>query len=156
MPAKIDQQTSRIQRLAVSTLSRVVASIEICRATGSLSADAGRLRQLLHNVLVNAMRYTDAGGDIEVRVHAEGPDVHIDVMDSPPGVPPELLPRLFDRFFRAAPPEVEGTGLGLAIVRHVMQRHGGELQIESVEGRGSTFTCHFPPLRRVHQEFAIE
>ncbi|NBX24389.1 MAG: hypothetical protein EBR52_09910 [Microbacteriaceae bacterium] len=69
------------------------------------------------------------------------------------------LPRLTERFYRVDPGRARatgGSGLGLAIVRHVMQRHGGELQIESVEGRGSTFACHFPPLRRVHQKFAIE
>jgi two-component system sensor histidine kinase BaeS len=96
---------------------------------------AGRLRQLLRNTLTNALRYTDAGGEvsahIEVRVGTEGNQVAIDIMDAPPGVPDELLPRLFDRFFRVEGSRnraTGGSGLGLAICRSIVQAHGGSIE----------------------------
>ncbi|MBM4239929.1 MAG: PAS domain-containing sensor histidine kinase, partial [Gammaproteobacteria bacterium] len=83
---------------------------------------------------------------------------HFAVTDSGPGIAAEHLPRLTERFYRVDPGRARdtgGSGLGLAIVRHVLQRHGGELKIESVEGRGSTFSCHFLHLRLVIEPVAL-
>ena len=70
--------------------------------------------------------------------------------DTGPGIPAAAIPRLTERFYRVDAGRSRatgGSGLGLAIVKHVLQRHGGRLEIASTEGRGSTFTCHFPPGR---------
>jgi len=72
------------------------------------------------------------------------------VIDSGIGIPAEHIPRLTERFYRVDPGRSRGhggSGLGLAIVKHALQRHGGWLDVQSVEGKGSTFTCHFPPQR---------
>jgi two-component system phosphate regulon sensor histidine kinase PhoR len=75
---------------------------------------------------------------------------HFSVADTGIGIAPEHLPRLTERFYRVDPGRSRatgGSGLGLAIVKHVLERHGAELAVESVLGRGSTFTCHFPARR---------
>ncbi len=75
---------------------------------------------------------------------------HLSVTDTGIGIPEEHLPRLTERFYRVdrgRSRKSGGSGLGLSIVKHALQRHGGRLTIDSIEGRGSTFTCHFPPKR---------
>lgn len=99
----------------------------------TLVADEGRLRQLLHNLLDNAVRYTDAGGALRLglSVPPGSTEAAIDLHDSAPGVPEELLPRLFDRFFRVEPSRGRrhgGSGLGLAIGRRIVEAHGGRIE----------------------------
>jgi len=130
-----------------------------CEADEGLMGDPGLIHSAFWNLVDNAAKYTPVDAPIVLRWWADDTGCHFSVTDSGAGIAAEHLPRLTERFYRVDPGRARatgGSGLGLAIVRHVMQRHGGELQIESVEGRGSTFTCHFPALRRVHQEFAIE
>jgi two-component system phosphate regulon sensor histidine kinase PhoR len=106
----------------------------------------------------NASKYSPAGGRITLRWWVDGDGGHFSVADTGPGIPPEHLPRLTERFYRVDPGRARdagGSGLGLAIVRHVLQRHGGELAIRSEEGQGSTFTCHLPPSRIVRQAVAL-
>jgi two-component system sensor histidine kinase BaeS len=94
-------------------------------------ADADRMRQLLHNLLVNALRYTDAGGEVQVRLHRSGNEMCLDLMDTPPGVPDEALDRLFERFYRVEGSRgrsTGGTGLGLAICRSIVEAHGGRIR----------------------------
>ncbi len=108
------------------------------------------LHSALSNLVSNAVRYTPAGGRIEVAWHGEGSDVLFTVRDTGPGIAPEHLPRLSERFYRvdrSRSRETGGTGLGLAITKHVVQRHGGELRIESQLGAGSTFILVFPVQR---------
>ena len=98
----------------------------------------------------NAAKYTPAGGSIEIgwRVDAEGG--HFWVTDTGIGIHADHIPRLTERFYRVdagRARDTGGSGLGLAIVKHVLQRHGATLEIASVQGRGSTFTCDFPPER---------
>jgi len=109
------------------------------------------LRSALSNLLSNAVRYTPAGGQIRLRwmALAQGGG-RIEVEDNGPGIAPEHLPRLTERFYRVdqgRSRESGGTGLGLAIVKQVMQRHGGEIQVESEVGRGSKFMLVFPASR---------
>ena len=113
--------------------------------------DAGRLRQLLRNILTNALRYTDAGEDvpahIEVRLGLEGEQVAIDVVDAPPGVPDELLPRLFDRFFRVEASRNRasgGSGLGLAICRSIAQAHEGSIEARHAPSGGLWVAVRLP------------
>jgi PAS domain S-box-containing protein len=113
-----------------------------------IAGDPGRLRQVLWNLLANAVKFTPPGGTIEVRV-TEGPaDVEISVTDTGPGMPPELLPHVFEPFRQGESPAsrtVGGLGLGLAIVRHLVEAHGGTVTARSDgEGSGSTFSVRLP------------
>jgi two-component system, OmpR family, phosphate regulon sensor histidine kinase PhoR len=122
---------------------RAGAVIEEAKVT----ADPGRLEQVLVNLLDNASKYTPEGGEITVRWTREKHDVLLRVIDTGPGIPVEHQSRLFERFYRvdkARSREQGGTGLGLAIVKHIMQRHEGTAWIESRAGQGSTFICRFP------------
>jgi two-component system phosphate regulon sensor histidine kinase PhoR len=116
-----------------------------------IAGAAGELQSALGNLVSNAVRYTPAGGEIEVRWF-DGSDGGggFEVRDSGPGIAREHLPRLTERFYRVdsgRSRESGGTGLGLAIVKHVMQRHGGEIEIESEPGHGSRFRLRLPGLR---------
>jgi len=103
------------------------------------------------NLLSNAVRYTPAGGRVEARAHIDVSGLFcLSVQDSGPGIAPEHLSRLTERFYRvdsSRSRDLGGTGLGLSIVKHVMQRHGGELRIDSQLGVGSRFELAFPAAR---------
>jgi len=124
---------------------------EVASDTPPAHADGDRLRQVLINLVDNAIKYTPASGRIVVRARrATGTQdgmVEIAVEDSGCGVPVQDLPRLTERFFRvdkARSRELGGTGLGLAIVKHIVQAHGGSLAIASAVGQGTTVTAYFP------------
>jgi len=121
-------------------------------ATPALEADADRFRQVLINLVDNAIKYTSGGGRVFVRATAvrgaehEGM-VEIAVEDTGVGIPAQDLPRLTERFFRVDKGRsraLGGTGLGLAIVKHIVQAHGGELGITSAVGRGTTVRVLWP------------
>ena len=104
------------------------------------------------NLVSNAIRYTPLGGRIQIHWSSTAEGLAFAVHDTGPGIAAEHLPRLAERFYRvdrSRSRETGGTGLGLAITKHVMQRHGGELRIESVLGQGSTFKLCFPRSRVV-------
>jgi two-component system phosphate regulon sensor histidine kinase PhoR len=122
-----------------------------------LMGDQGLIHSAFWNLVDNAAKYTPSGGTITLRWWTDDDGGHFAVTDTGPGIAAEHLPRLTERFYRVDPGRARdkgGSGLGLAIVRHVLQKHGGELKIESVEGRGSTFSCHFAPLRLVRESVA--
>jgi len=104
------------------------------------------LHSAFSNLVFNAVRYTPAGGQIEIRWYADQQGKHFEVRDTGEGIAPEHIPRLTERFYRvdiARSRNKGGTGLGLAIVKHVLNRHQGTLRIESTVGEGSTFWCDF-------------
>lgn len=114
------------------------------------------LYSCLSNLVFNALQYTPEGGSISVRWWRDERGAHFSVRDTGIGVSSRDLPRLTERFYRvdvARSRETGGTGLGLAIVKHALERHQGELEIESEEGKGSCFTCHFP-LERLQEQAA--
>ncbi len=124
---------------------------DVAPDTPLVHADGDQLRQVLINLVDNAIKYTPAGGD--VRIYARGidgaapPGVEIAVADTGGGIPSRDLPRLTERFFRvdkARSRELGGTGLGLAIVKHIVQAHGGRLAIESALGQGTTVRVVLP------------
>jgi two-component system, OmpR family, phosphate regulon sensor histidine kinase PhoR len=121
-----------------------------------LAGSALELHSAMSNLISNAVRYTPAQQRIEVRcVVQEDGSLLFSVKDTGPGIAPEHLPRLTERFYRvdrSRSRDTGGTGLGLAIVKHVAQRHGAELGIHSVPGKGSTFSITFPT-NRVRQAF---
>jgi PAS domain S-box-containing protein len=105
-----------------------------------------RLRQLMGNLIGNAIKYTPAHGNIVVRGHAEEGQIIIQVTDNGPGIPPTDQPYIFDKFYRASnvPMDTPGTGLGLAIVKSIVDNHLGRIWVDSVVGQGSTFTVVLP------------
>ena len=116
----------------------------------TLLGSADELRSAFGNLLSNAVRYTPAGGTIKLALQASETGARFSVTDSGLGIAPEHLPRLTERFYRidkSRSRETGGTGLGLAIVKHILARHGGRLDIESMIGRGSTFTAFLPASR---------
>lgn len=120
-------------------------------ANAVLMGEGRELQSALSNLVSNAVRYTPAGGDVHVSAdQGDEGSLLIEVRDSGSGIAPEHLPRLTERFYRvdrSRSRESGGTGLGLAIVKHVMQRHGGSLQISSELGQGSCFKLVFPAAR---------
>jgi two-component system, OmpR family, phosphate regulon sensor histidine kinase PhoR len=109
--------------------------------------DAGNLERLLLNLLDNAIKYNRPDGKITVQVGRCGGEAMVEVSDSGIGIPPESIPRIFERFYRVdkgRAREEGGTGLGLAIVKHIAQAHGGQVDVESRLGRGSTFRVRLP------------
>jgi len=106
-------------------------------------ADRDRLKQVMINLLDNAIKYTEPGGVISVRAYRSGDVTAVEVTDTGSGIAPEHLPRIFERFYRVDKDrsrEVGGTGLGLAIVKHIVEAHGGIIRVTSTPGKGSTFT----------------
>ena len=113
----------------------------------SLSGNLNELTSALSNLVGNAVRYTPDGGVISAGWEIGSDVIRFVVRDTGPGIAPEHLPRLTERFYRvdrSRSRETGGTGLGLAIVKHVAQRHGGELHVASVVGQGSTFAISLP------------
>lgn len=117
---------------------------------GAISADSGRLHQIIWNLLSNAVKFTPHGGKIFVRVDRQGSDARVSVSDTGQGIEAEFLPRVFDRFRQADSSTTRsfgGLGLGLAIVRHLVELHGGTVSAQSDGiGKGATFIATFPLL----------
>jgi two-component system phosphate regulon sensor histidine kinase PhoR len=114
--------------------------------------DRDELIRALENLVENALKYGAAGKRVDITVsrgqtRAGMPEGRVAVRDYGPGIAPEHLPRLTERFYRVDVTDSRaqgGTGLGLALVKHVLNRHGGRLTIESTLGAGATFTMHLP------------
>jgi two-component system sensor histidine kinase VicK len=112
-----------------------------------LTADPRRLRQVLRNILDNAVKYSPGGGLIVIRGEVRPADVVISVADQGVGIAPEDLIPLFDKYFRvksAAAGHVPGTGLGLPVTRAIVEAHGGRIWAESKLGHGTTFYFSLP------------
>jgi two-component system phosphate regulon sensor histidine kinase PhoR len=108
------------------------------------------LHSIFSNLVSNAVKYTPASGRVDIRWWTDAKGGHVEVRDTGIGIPAEHLPRLTERFYRVdagRSRKLGGSGLGLAIVKHALQRHGGRMDVQSVEGSGSTFSCHFPAAR---------
>jgi two-component system phosphate regulon sensor histidine kinase PhoR len=114
--------------------------------------DRDELIRALENLVENALKYGEAGKRVDITLgraatRAGTPEARIAVRDYGPGIAPEHLPRLTERFYRVDVADSRaqgGTGLGLALVKHVLNRHGGRLSIESTPGQGATFVMHLP------------
>ena len=141
-------------------VTQVLSEIEVARSDRGVvvesalptdlppvDADRERVHQVLFNLVDNAVRFTPSGGAVTVSAQRHNGSVEIRVADTGVGIPPEHLPRLFERFYRADPArsrEDGGTGIGLAIARSVVEAHGGHIRAESELGEGSVFTFDLP------------
>jgi len=115
-----------------------------------LLGSEAELHSIFSNLLTNAAKYTPPDGRIDVRWWIDERGANVEFRDTGIGIAAEHLPRLTERFYRVdagRSRKLGGSGLGLAIVKHALQRHGGRLEVTSVEGKGSTFTCRFPASR---------
>ena len=118
----------------------------------NLIGDNDELTSLFSNLVNNAVRYTPLEGEIKIRWYEQGDQAVFSVADTGPGIEREHIGHLTERFYRVDSDrsrETGGTGLGLSIVKHVLDRHDGQLDISSIPGKGSTFTCRFPAQRVV-------
>ncbi len=118
----------------------------VARATPALNADPHRLHQVLHNLVRNALQHTPAGGRVEMLAAPAEPGwVRLIVRDTGPGLPPDALEQVFERFYRADPARSgEGTGLGLAIVRALVEAHGGTIHAANAATGGAQFVIRWP------------
>ncbi len=129
------------------TSKDITLTFEAAERVPEVNLDADRIEQVVRNLLNNAHRYTPEGGQVTVRLSAEPDGVMVSVKDSGPGIEPEDLPRVFDRFYRVDRSRTRrtgGSGLGLAIVKQLVEAHGGEVRAESAVGEGSTFSFRLP------------
>lgn len=134
-----------LERVAASFAPQAQAKavelrLEISPNLPALSLDPERLAQVLNNLVTNAIRYTPSGGGVSLRGRAQDGGVLLQVADTGPGIPPEQLPYIFERFYRADSARAisEGeSGLGLAIAKSLVELHGGSLRAESVPGQGT-------------------
>jgi signal transduction histidine kinase len=112
-----------------------------------VEGDASRIKQIVVNLLDNAIKYTPPGGSVKLNVRTVGQKAVLEVVDTGIGIPASAIPHVFERFFRADKArsrEVGGAGLGLAIVKSICTAHGGTITVDSVEGCGSRFKMELP------------
>ncbi len=143
-----DDFSSRIVKQMQRMFESKKQSLIVETNVDKIYADTRRLEQVLVNLLDNASKYSPMGGSITLKWESDGKNsVDMKVKDSGPGIPVEHHQRLFERFYRvdkARSRELGGTGLGLAIAKHIMQRHGGFIWVESTPPHGAEFICKFP------------
>jgi two-component system, OmpR family, phosphate regulon sensor histidine kinase PhoR len=125
----------------------VSVEVALPEAPASVVGDREYLRQVVDNLLSNAIMYTPTGGEIRLELRLDPRHVGLDVTDNGIGIAPEDRKRIFERFYRVhkgRSRQLGGTGLGLAIVKHITQAHGGEVLVRSTLGEGTTFSVHLP------------
>lgn len=131
---------------------RIKVQTDIAPSMPAMRANPIRLRQVLDNVVGNAIKYSDTNGEVKISIHSEGDQIILQVTDEGPGIPPADQPHIFDKFFRASNvnSNVDGSGLGLAIVKTIVENHQGRIWLESTLGKGSSFFIVLP----IHSETA--
>jgi signal transduction histidine kinase len=136
----VSETTAAFQ--AQADAAGIVLKVATASDLPPLPLDGGRIRQVLSNLLANALRYTPEGGRVTVSCQQSGESVLLEVQDSGPGIPAEELPYIFDRFHQST--DEGGMGLGLAIARHLVEAHGGRIHAESQPGQGTTMRVELP------------
>jgi signal transduction histidine kinase len=127
-----------------------------CRIVGEplrVNGDELRLVQVIQNLLQNAVKYSPAGGPVDLLAERHGTQVRLAVADQGIGIPEDALPRLFDRFYRAGntrQQQLAGLGIGLYVVKEIVTLHGGTVEVASREGQGSVFTVTLPLIHGEH------
>jgi signal transduction histidine kinase len=150
-PVRVDVASIAAEALSswreTATDKGVAVSVAVGPDAASLHADPTAVRQIIVNLVDNAIRYTPRDGRVTVFSERDGDGVWIGARDTGIGIAPEHVPRIFERFYRVDPArsrEAGGTGLGLSIVRHLAEAHGGRVRAESAPGRGTTIAALFP------------
>jgi len=138
---------SRIAEFHRLPAERAGKTVEVVAGEGTLRADVRKLSLAVSNLVDNAVKYGKEGGQVTVSGKIEPSGCTLEVKDDGPGIPPEDIPRIFERFYRvdaSRSREEGGTGLGLSIVKHLTEAHGGRVAAESTIGQGTTIRCWFP------------
>jgi signal transduction histidine kinase len=129
----------------VALASRLPEASDADRSAVTVDGDRTRLEQVAANLIDNAVKYTAAGGRVDVEVRRDGDRVILEVRDTGIGIPPDELPRIWDRLFRGDTSRTErGLGLGLSLVKAIVEAHGGTVSVSSQVGQGSTVTVSLP------------
>jgi heavy metal sensor kinase len=149
LPAPVSLRDVAANALEPLQPSAAARGIEIKLAEGEAvaRADADLVRQVVTNLLDNALKYSEQGGEVEVRVWSHDGRAGLTVKDSGPGIPEEALSRVFNRFYRVDASRNRssgGSGLGLSISMEIIRAHGGRIWVESAEGGGSSFSFEVP------------
>jgi len=134
------------QRLKLVAQNKGIGLVSDTPRTPEIAGDGDRLVQVIHNLVDNAIKYTPPGGTVRVQTRVNRNGVEVIIADSGPGIPQHDLPRIFERFYQVdkARGPSRGTGLGLAIVNEIVRAHGGQIDVQSAPGQGTTFTVWFP------------
>lgn len=138
---------ARLERVAQAAQVRIVVAPCSSEEECTVTADADRLAQVLDNLLANAIRYAPPESEVCVTVERQGDEIACRVADAGPGIPPEHLPLIFERFYRVEPARARdngGSGLGLAIVQGLVAAHGGRVAADSAPGQGTAITFWLP------------
>jgi len=131
----IIQLSPQVERQQLSVDKKLAADLR------SVQADKERVRQVIVNLIHNAIKFTRPGGKITVATRAHGGSVTVDISDTGIGIAKNALPHVFERFYKVDRARSgRGTGMGLAIAKHVIEAHGGKIRVQSEEGKGSTFS----------------
>ena len=133
--------------IAVASKKGIELDVDVPATLPEVHVDPGRIKQVLYNLIANAIKFTPRGGTVRVSARAEAKHVVVLVSDTGVGIAQEDLPRLFREFEQlpqANGVRPEGTGLGLALTRRLVELHGGKVAVESALGKGSTFSVFLP------------
>ena len=146
-----------LQQRMIAREKNIKITLELDKNLKPIIGDNTQLQRALTNLVANAVKFTPAGGQINVKSKMVGKDVCVDVIDTGPGIPLENVPQLFHEFERLkGSTQTEGTGLGLFIVKTIVEAHNGRVAVKSQEGVGSTFTISIPACNeasvQAHQE----
>jgi signal transduction histidine kinase len=131
-----------LQAARTQGVSLVLAKSEEPR---ELKVDSKQLSRAFNNLIGNAIKYTGGGGEVSITMETVADTLHVSVIDTGIGIPPEDLPRIFYKYYRSAgAARFKGTGLGLAISKDIIEAHGGSIGVESTLGEGSRFKVSIP------------
>ena len=145
-PAKLLEKVQAIHKQTAAQ-KNIAISLQAESDLPEISADPGRMVQVLSNLVDNALLYTPDGGSVSLRAGVVGSDLEFRVQDSGAGIAEDELERVFDRFYRSDPSRQRnegGSGLGLAIAKSIVEKHGGRIWAESKPGEGTTIVVHLP------------
>jgi signal transduction histidine kinase len=145
LPAVLETAMTLVRERA--TRHGIALSLDVAAEVGSIRADERKVKQVMLNLLSNAVKFTPEGGSVRVAARMNGQAIEVSVADTGAGIAPEDQPLVFEEFRQVGGDKArkaEGTGLGLTLVKKFVELHGGTIRLESVLGRGSTFTFTLP------------